>query len=180
MARYFALQVAARGEARFLRLAEQLANNRADFRVLWPRRSLRVRRRGVSRDVLQPLFPGYLFVVAPDLDTDLHAALRQLPGFVRYLPNDSDVRPLSEKDARLISSLVLHGEIVRKSLVTFDENSRINIIEGPLKGLEGLIVKVDRRKGRAKVKLDLYDVTHLVDFGFTSISRNDKPPGTAS
>jgi transcription termination/antitermination protein NusG len=40
------------------------------------------------------------------------------------------------------------------------------VINGPLKGLEGKIVKVDKRKGRAKVKLDLYDESFLVDLSF--------------
>ncbi|MFW5689149.1 MAG: KOW motif-containing protein, partial [Spirochaetota bacterium] len=42
----------------------------------------------------------------------------------------------------------------------------IEVKEGPLAGLEGRIVKVDRRKQRAKVRLDLYQESFLVDFGF--------------
>jgi hypothetical protein len=30
-------------------------------------------------------------------------------------------------------------------------------------------VKVDKRKGRAKVRLDLYEESYLVDFAFTMI-----------
>ena len=58
------------------------------------------------------------------------------------------------------------GEVVEKSKVYFDENKRIRVTEGALKGLEGHIVKVDKRKRRAKVKLALYDDSFLIDFGF--------------
>jgi transcriptional antiterminator NusG len=168
---YFALQVAARGETRFLRVAALVIERFPGVRLFWPRRSLRIRRAGRWREILQPIFPGYLFLEADSLEIDLHQGLRGVPGFLRFLPSNRDVRPVSERDARPLVSLLRHGEIVRKSIAVFDEKNRIRIIEGPLKGLEGLIVKVDRRKGRAKVKLDLYDETRLVDFGFTSLEK---------
>jgi transcriptional antiterminator NusG len=36
-------------------------------------------------------------------------------------------------------------------------------------GLEGNIIKVDKRKGRAKIKLDLYDDSFSIDLGFELI-----------
>ena len=65
-----------------------------------------------------------------------------------------------------MAHFVRFGEVIGKSTVTFDENSRIQVKDGPLAGLEGRIVKVDRRKQRAKVRLDLYKDSFLVDFGF--------------
>jgi transcriptional antiterminator NusG len=53
--------------------------------------------------------------------------------------------------------------------VYFNDNSRIVVIEGPLMGLEGRIVKVDRRKGRAKVSLDLYNDSFTIDLAFEVI-----------
>ena len=55
--------------------------------------------------------------------------------------------------------------------MVFDEHNRIRVISGPLKGLEGQIVKVDRRKGRARVKLELYEDSFMIDFGFDSLEK---------
>jgi len=169
--RYFAVQVAARREPRFLRGAHQVIDRFLGVHLFWPRRSLRLRHAGRWRETLQPIFPGYLFLEAEGIAGDLYHALRAVPGFLRFLPSNQDVQPIPERDARPLAQLLRYGEVVRKSLAVFDENNRIRIIEGPLKGLEGLIVKVDRRKGRAKVKLDLYDESRLVDFGFTSLEQ---------
>jgi transcriptional antiterminator NusG len=169
--RYFALQVFTRREARFLRVAAQVLDTLPGVRLFWPRRSLKVRRGGRWREVLQPVFPGYLFVEAESVAGDAYQKLRLLPGFLRFLPSNQDVQPVSERDARPLAQLMRYGEVIRKSTAVFDEQNRIRIIEGPLKDLEGLIVKVDRRKGRAKVKLDLYDESRLVDFGFTSLEK---------
>jgi len=40
------------------------------------------------------------------------------------------------------------------------------IVDGPLMGLEGRIIKVDKRKKRAKVKLNLYDDSFAIDLAF--------------
>ena len=70
------------------------------------------------------------------------------------------------------------GEVLDKSKVQFDENKRIRVVHGALKGLEGKIVKVDRRKQRAKVSLSLYDSAFLIDFGFDLLeSVHEKPKG---
>jgi len=60
----------------------------------------------------------------------------------------------------------LSGNVVGLSQVSFDENQRIVIKSGPLKGMEGKITKVDKRKKRVKVQLDMYKESFLVDFGY--------------
>jgi transcriptional antiterminator NusG len=45
------------------------------------------------------------------------------------------------------------------------------VLYGPLAGLEGRIVRVDRRKKRAKISLDLYDDSFFVDLAFEVIEK---------
>ena len=78
---------------------------------------------------------------------------------------------MPEPDARILANLLRFGEVVKKSVAAFDEGGRIRVIEGPLKGMEGRIAKVDKRKGRAKIKLALYENSYVVDFGFQSIEK---------
>ena len=115
------------------------------------------------------MFPGYLFVRAPRIDEDLFAALRSVPGFLRFLPSNDRIPPLSPGDQGLLSHFLSFGEILDKSLVSFDENRRIRSFPGPLKGLEGRIIRVDRRKGRARVRLEMYEDSFEIDFGFEAL-----------
>ena len=139
------------------------------MRFYWPRRNLRIKRRGVWKVELAPIFPGYLFVEAGEIDATLYHALRGVPGFIRFLLSNDHIVPLEGKDQKLLSNFLAIGEIVEKSVAYFDENRRIRIVSGPLKGLEGLIVKVDRRKGRAKVRMEMYKDSFEIDFGFESM-----------
>jgi transcriptional antiterminator NusG len=46
---------------------------------------------------------------------------------------------------------------------------------GPLKWLDGKIVKVDRRKHRARVTLELYQEAFEIDFGFEALEPSPQP-----
>jgi transcriptional antiterminator NusG len=173
---YYALQVFTRKEERYLRLARVYLDINVPHwhsvgRLLWPRRSLSIRRRGKVREELAPVFPGYLFFEAEELPVDIYWTLRRTGGFIRFLKNNQQVEPLEGDDKRLLLHFLRYGEVVRKSTVTFDINNRIQVKEGPMKGLEGRVVKVDRRKKRAKIRLSLYDESFLVDFGFEYLSQ---------
>lgn len=168
--RFFVLQVITGEEARVLRRAGEALTiygiPQSDLRLWWPRRKLKVRRKGRRFTTLAPLFPGYLILETRRDDNEMFREIRRISGVVRFLRSNDDIRPLEARDLELVRHFLSFGEIITESRVTFDENNRILVSEGPLQGLEGMIVKVDRRKGRAKVKLDMYDDSFLIDLAF--------------
>jgi transcriptional antiterminator NusG len=167
---YFAIQVKTREEAKFMALAEK-HNAALPLKILFPRRMLRVRRRGKFRQVMAPLFPGYLFFSGDRVTPEAYWNIRRVPGFFRFLKSNHDIQPLGGTERELLAHFLSFGEVIKKSTVTFDENARIQILEGPLKGLEGRIVKVDKRKGRAKIRLDMGGDVSLVDLGIEILAR---------
>lgn len=135
-------------------------------RLLWPRRSLTIRRQGKQVASLAPIFPGYVFYEAEEVSPEVYWSLKRLSGFIRFLKNEDRLEKLTGADRDLLLHFLSYGEVVEKSLVYFDENNRIRVTKGPMKGLEGQIIKVDKRKRRAKIRLSLYSNRFLVDFGF--------------
>jgi transcriptional antiterminator NusG len=134
--------------------------------LLWPRRSLRIRRKGEWKKYLAPIFPGYFFLELEKVDLQTYSRMKSLPGFSQFLPSNRNIKPLDQHDTSLLAHFLQFGEVVDQSIVTYDENDRIVVLAGPLKGLEGRITKVDRRKNRAKVVLDLCKNSFTLDFGF--------------
>jgi transcriptional antiterminator NusG len=51
--------------------------------------------------------------------------------------------------------------------------TKVKIIDGPLKDLQGYIIDVDRRKGRAKVALELLGQGKKVELGLIVLERYD-------
>jgi len=176
---FFAVQIWTGDEGRFLSIASQRVRQ-DDVRFYWPRRSLRIKRSGSWKESLAPIFPGYIFIQAESIGPELYGVLKGAPGFLRFLLSNDNIVSLERSDQELLSHFLGFGEIVDRSMVYFDENKRIRVVSGPLKGLEGRIVRVDRRKGRAKVRLEMYQDSFEIDFGFESMEAAPQAPAETS
>jgi len=168
---YYALQVKTRAENRFIKLFKAL-HPEIPFPIYFPQRRLDIRRKGQIRPSMSAVFPGYIFIEA-DCDEEIKQRqwdFRRTEGFYRFLRSNQEITPLADKDLELVLHFIKNaGPVAGISRVYFNENSRIVVIEGPLMGLEGRIIKVDKRKGRAKVSLDLYNDSFFIDLGFEVI-----------
>ena len=162
------MQVKTRGEEKFMRLFKG-QNPDIKLPMYFPQRALDLRRGGRIIPSKHAVFPGYVFLELSEDDNILnyHWAFRRTEGFYRFLRSNQDIAPLQHRDLELVLHFIKEvGPLAGKSKVYFDENSRIVVIAGPLSGLEGRIVKADKRKGRAKIKLDLYGDSFCIDLAF--------------
>ena len=169
---YYAIQVKTRCEEKFIALFKA-RNPDKTFPLYFPRRYLDIRKGGKMKSSTPAVFPGYIFTEAENND-EIHENqwhFRRTEGFLRFLKTNQEIIPLDNKDLELVLHFLKNpGEIAGRSKVFFNENSQIIVAEGPLSGLEGRIVKVDRRKRRAKIKLDLYNDSFTIDLAFEVIS----------
>ena len=165
---YYALQVKTRGEEKYIRLF-RAQHPEITLPLHFPQRSLDIRRLGKTAASKLPIFPGYVFLELSGED-DIYQyqwALRTTKGFYRFLRSNQDIVPLQNRDLELVLHFIKNvGPLAGKSKVYFDENARIVVLSGPMSGLEGRIVKADKRKGRAKIKLDLYGDSFCIDLAF--------------
>lgn len=170
---YYVVQVRAGNETAFKQNAgkKKIADtNDYNYSVIFPQRVLKIRKAGVVSEKLMPVFPGYVFIEMEKHDQVIFQKVRKLKGFFRFLPNNVEPQALSGRDLDILSHFMGFGCVAKISKAMFDENDRIQILEGPLMGLEGKIIKVDKRKGRAKIKLDMFSNSFSIDLGFETIS----------
>ncbi|MDR1893785.1 MAG: antiterminator LoaP [Spirochaetales bacterium] len=167
----YVIQALTGQEEKFLALAKRSLPPEDGNRLIWPRRDLERLSRGRWFAKREPLYPGYVFYRADSVDPENYRAFQSIPGFLRFLMGRENILPLSQDDLTLLSHFLAFGEIVPRSQVYFDENNLIRIVQGPLMGLEGRIIKVNRRKKRAKVALSLYAKSFPVDLGFEILEK---------
>lgn len=146
-----------------------LKNNISISNVYFPRRTLYIRKLGIKKKQITSVFPGYIFLETETLSTELYWLLRKTEGVYRFLPDNHNPLALHSTDLDILHHFLSFGEITQPSKAYFDENDRICITEGPLKGLEGKILKVDKRKQRVKVVLDMYNNVFPIDLAFEFI-----------
>ncbi|MFO7636768.1 MAG: antiterminator LoaP [Clostridia bacterium] len=141
------------------------------FRFCVPRRVLIIRKGGKNTREIKPLFPGYILLYGPMTLQSYH--LIKGTGHVYYLlMNDCRPMVIPEEEILPIQALMgnQEGGLIGES-IGFMENDRIFVREGPLKAMEGSILSVNARKGRAKVRLFLGGEEKLVDLSLHVINR---------
>ena len=168
---YYAVQVKTRSEQKFINLFRYL-NPGITLPIHFPRRYIDIRKNGKIKPSTPAVFPGYIFIEAVS-DEEMQSCqwhFRRTEGFFRFLKSNQDITALDNNDLEIVLHFINNaGSVAGRSKVYFDENSRIIVAQGPLSGLEGKIIKVDRRKRRAKIKLDLYNDSFCIDLAFEVI-----------
>ena len=172
---YYAVQVKTHSEDKFINLFRAV-HPELKFPIHFPQRRLDIRRGGQIKQSTAAVFPGYVFIEAEN-DEDILAHqwdFRRTKWFYRFLASNQEITPLADRDLELVLHFIRNaGPVAGRSRVFFNENSRIVVVDGPLMGLEGKIIKVDKRKGRAKIKLDLYDDSFSIDLSFEVIGTTE-------
>ena len=115
----------------------------------------------------KPLFPSY---VIADTDTPeaFFLALKQVPKLSRLLRTDSDFWEVREEERQLLCRMMGRGEyqyIVRRSLVTLDENGAIIKADGPLSFFLDKIVRKRIRKRVVTVEVEILREKRRVELG---------------
>jgi transcriptional antiterminator NusG len=127
------------------------------------------RQKGVI--IEQPLFPGYVFMGAEDVDANLYNRISSTVNFYHFLKNNSNITPLVGRDLDYLHTLLNNGETAGISQAMFDEKDRIVILGGPLQGFTGNILRVNKRKQRVTVKIDLCGSINSFDLCYDLVEK---------
>lgn len=115
----------------------------------------------------EPLFPGYVFMETEQLENSNIELLKKLNGFYHFLFDNANPQKLNGTDLEYYQAFRKNGELLGLSKVHFDENQRIVITSGPLKGFEGNIIRVNRRCKRVTVEITLLGTSKKVDLCYS-------------
>ena len=118
-----------------------------------PKYEIKRKYKGTWRREEKLLFPGYLFIRTEEINRFQHE-LKRFPEMTKLLEHDGKMNPLTREEEFILDAYYRKGDCVRMSYGVQTENG-IQVQEGPLKGRESLIRRVDRHKRRAYVKIEL-------------------------
>ncbi|SNX55042.1 antiterminator LoaP [Thermoanaerobacterium sp. RBIITD] len=152
-------------EMKVKRFIDLLFNNfnKKVVKTLIPKRII-MERKGKQRiKKIKYLFPGYVFIKT-GMCYDIYYKITKLPYLIKFLKDESEPAEVKEDEIRIILALTNDSDLIGFS-TGIKIGGRIKIIDGPLKGYEGLIEKIDKRKGRVKVRLNVSGNANLVDLG---------------
>lgn len=149
------------------RLLYKFRNIEDPPQIVIPKREMRERKGGIWRTCIRTLFPGYV-LIRGYVGIDEYNIFKGVPGVVRILKDKSGLLTVNPDEINVISRLISDGEVIGPSRV-YMNGGRVEVVDGPLMGMEGLIESIDKRKGRVKVKFNFVGEPRLVDLSVTMI-----------
>jgi transcription termination/antitermination protein NusG len=159
------------------RVCEQLDGK--GFRAFLPMVRDWSRRAGVRRLVMRPMFPSYLFV-QHHIDKRSYVEIMKTKGLARILGDRWDrleTIPGAEVDAiRQVVNSPLH--VMPHPYL--QQGQRVRIIDGPLTGIEGTLVRSRPERGLLVLTVDLLRRSVAVEVDCTSVEPAEAAPSIAA
>lgn len=131
-----------------------------------PQFKTRRKYQGEWRDVTKLLLPGYIIAVTA-MPAELALRLRRIPEFTRLLNMGETFVPLNDSERGWIDAFTKKGDRVVPMSLAVKDGDTIVVTEGPLRGHEGMIVRVNRRKCLAFLEFQIGGkrITSMVGLG---------------
>lgn len=108
--------------------------------------------------VQRPLFPSYIFVETKAEQKVFQEILKQKriqkEGIIKELRYEDEVNSLTNSERAYLEGLIDEEYVVKKS-VGYVVDDKVVIQEGPLKGYESNIVKIDRHQKKAELEVNI-------------------------
>lgn len=139
------------------------------YNLLVPKRKIYERKQGIRKIVVKNMFPGYI-LLETDKIYEFYIHVRSIPHIIKFLKSSYYFLEISLKEITQIISMVDNKGLINISQALVI-NEKVHVTEGPLFGKEGIIKKIDKRKGRAKVEFIINNNSLLIDLGINIIQK---------
>ncbi len=110
------------------------------------------------------IFLGYVFLDTDNIEEVLKY-LYKMPDMTKVLGVGNEIVPLTEEEVDFLLQLGGEEQVVRLSRLMLD-GTKVTVLNGPLKGKEGLIKKINKHKRRITLETDLFDRLQEIEVGF--------------
>ena len=119
------------------------------------------KRKDREKRIQVPMFRGYVFIKA-NLENRLWLSVLQTPGVARIISSNGKPVPIPEKQIASVQT-VLEKDTVVSPYPYLNEGQRVRIVAGPLKGIEGILLRFKSNKQRLILSVDLLQQSICVE-----------------
>jgi transcription termination/antitermination protein NusG len=137
------------------------------FRLLVPKRRLRERKQGTWRYMLRNMFPGYVLVNGI-MNAKTYYTLKEIPGLYFFLKDKNHLCEIQDDEIESILRMIGFDDTIGTSR-GYMQGDKVHITQGPLVGFEAMIDSINKRKGRARVRMQFMGQPRLVDLDLSLI-----------
>jgi transcription antitermination factor NusG len=132
-----------------------------------PKMEVWSKRKDRRKKIQKALFPGYLFVYE-NMNPIHGLEILKTPGVVKILGNEVGPMPVPETQIESIKK-ILNGKAAVSPFPYLKEGQLIRVVDGPLRGCEGFLVKIKEQKEKLVISIDLLQRSVSVEIESSSI-----------
>lgn len=165
--RWFAVQTVAGHEKKLTSTIRRLCPGK--IQLYLPARQVIHKTRGEQYITELPLFPGYIFVhkAIDDLLKTLDASKVRI--IARPVTANGKYLEARRDEMKFLFDIAGQDGVIKISKGIVAEGDNIRILKGPLKNFKGKILFINRRKNKAKVRIEIMNRTVDVSLGLDII-----------
>lgn len=115
------------------------------------------------------LFPGYVFVETEEIEK-FYMELKQVPQLTKILGTGEKWTSVIDEDLKVLERLLNKRKLVEMSTGCI-EGDQVTVLEGPLKGLETVIRKINRHKKTAVIEMHMFGRRQEVLVGLEIVAK---------
>jgi len=138
------------------------------FNVLVPTEKRIKIKNGHRRTIREKIFPGYVLVEMLVTD-DSWYVVRNAPGVTGFIGSGTTPISLADEEIREIQKRM--GVEEPKYKIDIEIGAPVRIIDGPFKGFEGKVSKIDEERGRIKVLISVFGRETPAELDFLQIKK---------
>jgi len=130
-----------------------------------PLQEILFRRSGIVKKEIKFLFPGYVFIESILSDQqfiqEINPVITRCSDIFGLLKYSNTEISMKESEKNMLISLC-NNEYCIEASYGIIEGDKIHIIDGPLKGMESIVRKVNRHKREAVIEMEIMGEVRLV------------------
>lgn len=165
----YVIQVTASREWKIKLKLDEMADGKSFYSAFVPLFEYKRKNQGVWNIFHEVMFPGYVFVVTDDPEA-MRIKLRSLPEFAKLIRVDGEYIPITGDEEIYLRKLCGDDMIARMSEGII-EGDKIWVTEGPLIGREASVVKIDRHKRIAYIRIEMFGQMNTVKVGLEIVEK---------
>lgn len=151
-------------------------NNTEEVNVWFPLKENTEKRGGIIEKRKRPLFPGYLFIWWNGEEEILFPfrEVTRLSGVIRILRYDDGTRRLRGNDFNYARWIHSNDGLIRQSKVILHPGQRLHIVDGPLRGMDANVIKIDKHHKKITLRFDFADSETDIVFSVEFLEKSSK------
>lgn len=166
---WYVMQVRTGREGETISMIRQYVADSSLGECFLPRYEQKKKYAGAWHIVQALLFPGYVFVETEEIEK-FYMGLKQVPSLTKVLGTGEKWTSVIDEDLKVLETLLNRRRLVKMSTGCIEGN-QVTVLEGPLKGLETVIRKINRHKKTAIIEMNMFGRRQEVLVGLEIVER---------